>query len=239
MSWFQRLREAPVTVALIAVNLIVFIAMVVMSQRVVAFDSDVLVRAGAMYFNPGAPAASPWRWLTAAFIHVNLLHILMNMWVLGQIGIISERALGRGVFAVSYIVTGMLGNVVSGTLAAARGTQLVSAGASGAIMGLIGMAAAFAWLSGQRRIARALAINILFVLGVGLSLSFSGRALVDNAAHVGGLIAGVGLGAARFRMPRPLPAWLDRGLIVWVLLLAALAFTVVALGGAAVDLNVA
>jgi len=63
--------------------------------------------------------------------------------------------------------------------------------------------------------------------------------LVDNAAHVGGLIAGVGLGAARFRMPRPLPAWLDRGLIVWVLLLAALAFTVVALGGAAVDLNVA
>jgi rhomboid protease GluP len=232
MSWFQRLREAPVTVALIAVNLIVFVAMVVTSQRVVSFDTDILRGAGAMYFDPGEPGASPWRWLTAAFIHVNLLHIIMNMWVLGQIGIISERALGRGLFAVSYLVTGMLGNVVSGTLAAARGMPLVSAGASGAIMGLIGMAAAFAWLSGQRAVAKALAINILFVLGVGLSLTFSGRPMVDNAAHIGGLAAGVGIGVARFRMPRPLPTWLDRGLIVWVVLLAALAFAVVALGGA-------
>jgi rhomboid protease GluP len=232
MSWFQRLREAPVTVALIAVNLIVFIAMVMMSQRIVTFDSDALLRSGAMYFEPGEPAASPWRWLTAAFIHVNLLHIIMNMWVLGQIGVISERALGRGLFAISYVVTGVLGNVVSGTLAAARGTPLVSAGASGAIMGLIGMAAAFAWLSGQRAVAKGLAINILFVLGVGLSLTFSGRPMVDNAAHIGGLAAGVGLGVARFRMPRPLPSWLDRGLIAWVLLLAALAFAVVALGGA-------
>ena len=239
MSWFQRLREAPVTVALIAVNLIVFVAMVVTSRRILAFDSDTLLQAGAMYFAPGAPAASPWRWLTAAFIHVNLLHIVMNMWVLGQIGSISERALGRGVFAVSYLVTGMLGNVVSGTLAAARQTPLVSAGASGAIMGLIGMAAAFAWLSGQRLVARALAIDTLFVLGVGLSLSFSGRSMVDNAAHIGGLAAGVGLGAARFRVPRPLPRWLDRGLVVWVLLLAGLAFAVVALGGAVVALGVA
>ena len=66
MSWFQRLREAPVTVALIAVNLIVFVAMVVTSQRVVSFDSDALLRSGAMYFEPGTPGASPWRWLTAA-----------------------------------------------------------------------------------------------------------------------------------------------------------------------------
>ena len=238
MSWFQRLREAPVTVALIAFNLIVFVVMVVTSLRIISFDGDTLLRTGAMYFEPGAPGASPWRWLTAAFIHVNLLHIVMNMWVLGQIGIISERALGRGLFAVSYVVTGMLGNVVSGTLAAARETPLVSAGASGAIMGLIGMAAAFAWLSGQRAVAKALAINVLFVLGVGLSLTFSGRPMVDNAAHIGGLVAGVGLGVARFRMPRPLPNWLDRGLIVWMLLLSVLAFAVVALGGAARDVNV-
>ena len=238
MSRFQRLREAPVTVALIAVNLIVFVAMVVTSQRIVAFDSETLRRAGAMYFDPGMQGASPWRWLTAAFIHVNLLHIVMNMWVLGQIGIISERALGRGLFATSYVVTGVLGNVVSGTLAAARGTPMISAGASGAIMGLIGMAAAFAWLSGQRPVAKALAINILFVLGVGLSLTFSGRPMVDNAAHIGGLAAGVGIGVARFRMPRPFPVWLDRGLIVWMLLLAALAFAVVGLSDAAPDVNV-
>jgi rhomboid protease GluP len=232
MSWFHRLREAPVTVALIAVNLLVFIAMVVASRRMLSFDGLTLQNAGAMYFEPGAEAASPWRWLTAAFIHVNLLHIVMNMWVLGQIGILSERALGRGLYAAAYVVTGMAGNIVSGTLAAARETPMTSAGASGAIMGLIGMAATFAWLSGQRAVARALAINVLFVLGVGFSLSLSGTSMVDNAAHIGGLVAGVGLGAARVRMQRPLPRWLDVGTVVWMLLLAALAFTVVATGGA-------
>jgi rhomboid protease GluP len=229
MRWFRGLKQAPVTVALIAVNVLVYLLMAALSGRALSFDSGTLIAAGASVTAPDV-VASHWRWLTAAFVHANLLHIFMNMWVLGQIGAISEKALGRGLFAATYLVTGLLGNVLSSAMAAAQGPT-VSVGASGAIMGLIGMAATFAWRSGQRAAAKALAFNILFVLGVGLSLSARGVHLVDNAAHIGGLVAGAAIGFARVSAPRPLPAGLDRALVAASFGLTALAFAIVQLVG--------
>jgi rhomboid protease GluP len=228
MNWFRRLREAPATLALILVNVVVFAVMVVSSRRLFAFPGLTLIEAGSSVYAPDA-AFSHWRWLTAAFVHVNLLHIFMNLWVLGQIGALAERALGRGLFVASYVVTGVVGNALSYALAASRHEVINSAGASGAIMGLIGMAATYAWISGQRPAARALAFNILFVLGVGLSLSAGGVRLVDNAAHVGGLVAGVLLGLGRVRVSRPLPRWLDAALIGASFLATSIAFLVVRL----------
>jgi membrane associated rhomboid family serine protease len=204
MRWLRRLPEAPVTLALILVNLLVYAAMVAVSRRVLSFDTATLIDAGASVSGT-ALDVSRWRWLTAAFVHVNLLHIGMNLWVLGQIGVLSERALGRGLFAAIYVVTGTLGNLLSSVLATAGGGPTIAAGASGAIMGLIGAAAVYAWRTGQRAAARVLAFNIVFVLGVGLSLSARGIKLVDNAAHIGGLLAGgvVGLWRARARAPWP------------------------------------
>ena len=175
MNWFRRLREAPVTCALIAANLLVYV------DHVRGFGVALVVRRHDADRGRGVGLGrrrrvSHWRWLTAAFIHANLLHILMNLWVLGQIGVLSEKALGRGLYAATYVVTGVVGNVLSTVIAAGRPQMTVSVGASGAIMGLIGMAATFAWRSGQRAAAKALAFNILFVLGVGLSLSARGSA---------------------------------------------------------------
>ncbi len=211
MSWIRRLREAPVTLVLIVVNLVVFAFMVLASRHVLSFDGAVLIDAGASV-SGGGLEVSRWRWLTAAFVHVGLLHIAMNLWVLGQIGVISERALGRGRFAAIYVVTGTLGNVLSTALSASRGAPTISAGASGAIMGLIGAAAIFAWRSGQRAVARALAFNVVLVLGVGLSLSARGINLVDNGAHVGGLLAGAAIGLLRVEWRRPSPRWLELAL---------------------------
>ncbi|MFL5304153.1 MAG: rhomboid family intramembrane serine protease [Polyangia bacterium] len=231
MRWFRGLKQTPVTAALISVNILVYVVMAAVSGRLLSFDTPILVAAGASVTAPDV-VASHWRWLSAAFIHVNLLHIFMNMWVLGQIGAISEKAIGRGLFAATYVVTGVLGNVLSSVLAARHGGPTLSAGASGAIMGLIGMAATFAWRSGQRAAARALAFNILFVLGVGLSMSARGVHLVDNAAHIGGLIAGALVGLARVSMRRPIPPRLDRAFVVVSFGLAAVAFAVVQLSGA-------
>jgi rhomboid protease GluP len=228
MSWFRRLREAPVTTLFIVVNLVVYLVMAAWSGRLLSFDADTLVDAGALVCSPGA-AVSHWRWLTAAFIHTGLLHIAMNLWVLGQIGILSEAALGRGLVAGAYVLTGTLGNAASFVLASSRHREMISAGASGAIMGLIGMAATFAWLTGQRAAARTLAFNILLVLGVGLTLSARGVSLVDNAAHIGGLVGGIALGLARVRLTRPVPRWLDRLVIAGSLGLAAVAFLAVQL----------
>jgi rhomboid protease GluP len=228
MSLIRRLPEAPVTLALIVANLLVFAAMVVLSRRIVSFDSAILVGAGSSVYHPPLDM-SVFRWLTAAFIHVNLLHIVMNLWVLAQIGILSERALGRGLVAAAYVVTGVLGNVVSIAIAAFRGEPKISAGASGAIMGLIGMAAMFAWMTGQRAAAKALATNVLFVLGVGVALSVRGSSPIDNAAHVGGLVAGIAIGLVRARYPAPMPRWAEAVLIAASAVLTIVAFLVVQL----------
>ena len=230
MKWFLRLREAPVTCALIAANLLVYVIMFVASGWRWSFDGTTLIAAGASVSGGGADV-SHWRWLTAAFIHANLLHIVMNLWVLGQIGVLSERALGRGLYAATYVVTGVIGNVLSTMMAAGRPQMTVAVGASGAIMGLIGMAATFAWRSGQRAAAKALAFNILFVLGVGLSLSARGISLVDNAAHIGGLCAGAAIGLVRVAVRRPTPRWLDATAIALSFALAAVAFAVVLITG--------
>lgn len=229
MRWFRGLKEAPVTTALIAVNVLVYLVMAVLSGRFVSFDSRTLIEAGALVSQPGL-AVSHWRWLTAAFIHIHILHILMNMWVLGQIGAISEKALGGGLFAATYVVTGVLGNVLSAAMAHGPAPQL-SAGASGAIMGLIGMAATFAWRTGQRAAARTLAFNILFVLAVGLSLSAKGVQLVDNAAHIGGLVAGAVVGLIRVSVRRPMPVAANRTLVAASFGLTVVSFAMVLLVG--------
>jgi rhomboid protease GluP len=233
VNWFRRLRDAPVTATFIALNVLVYVVMVVQSHHILTFDSETLIDAGAALWAPNVET-SRWRWLSAAFVHVGLPHALMNLYVLGQIGIISERALGRGLIAAAYVVTGVTGNLLSAVLAAARGVPTTSAGASGAIMGLIGMAAAFAWMTGQRAAARTLAFNILFVLGLGISLSVGRVAPIDNAAHVGGLVIGVIAGLVRARRPQPLSRRADALLIGLSLMLTAVAFLVVHLGDLAI-----
>jgi len=229
MRWFRGLKKAPVTVALIIANVLVYAVMAALSGHAIQFDNETLVAAGACV--PGLHAGlSHWRWITAAFIHIHLAHILMNMWVLGQIGAISEEALGGGLFAATYLLTGFFGNVLAAGLTSYE-HRAVSAGASGAIMGLIGMAATFAWRTGQRRVAKSLAFNILFVLGVGLSLSATGVQLVDNAAHVGGLVVGAAIGLVRVSVRRPMPPAADRALVASSFVLAAVAFLIVRLTG--------
>jgi rhomboid protease GluP len=231
MKWLRRLHEAPVTAALIAVNLLVYGLMAASSGQVLEIGSRTLLAAGAAAAEPGVQTTA-WRWLTAAFIHVHLLHILLNLWVLTQIGVLSEKAIGRGLFAASYVATGVAGNALSVLLAEARGRLLLSAGASGAIMGLIGLATAYAFRTGQRAIAKALAWNILFVLAVGISLSARRVVAVDNAAHIGGLVLGVVIGLLRARFARPTPRWLDAALIAGSAALTVTAFAVVhAYGG--------
>jgi rhomboid protease GluP len=202
MKWLRRLPEAPITSALLVANLAVYAVMVLMSHRLLGFDNQTLIMFGANVVDE-TKDVSRWRWLTAAYIHVHLLHIAMNMWVLAQIGVLSERTIGGGVLAAAYVVTGTLGNVASTVFNEMRDRSLTAAGASGAIMGLIGITAAFAWRTGQRALARSLLMNVAFVLVLGIGLN------LDNAAHVGGFVSGALIGVARARWPRPLSRRLD------------------------------
>jgi membrane associated rhomboid family serine protease len=224
MSLLRRLREAPVTSALIAVNLVVFGLMVAASRHFPVargFDNEVLYGAGASLGEPS------WRWVTAAFVHVNTLHIVMNMWVLAQIGVLAEKAIGRGLFLATYVLTGAAGNLVGTLLALAQHAPRASAGASGAIMGLFGVAAVFAWLTRQREIARLLAKNVLFVLVIGFAATARGVIAVDNAAHVGGLVTGALVGVGRARWPGPVSRRTDALLVAGSIVVVVAAFVFV------------
>ena len=86
MSLIRRLPEAPVTTALVVANLVVFGLMVAASGHFPlarGFEDEVLFEAGATLGEPS------WRWITAAFVHVNALHIFMNMWFLATIGVLA------------------------------------------------------------------------------------------------------------------------------------------------------
>ncbi len=133
-----------------------------------------------------------WRLVVPIFLHANLLHIGMNMWVLLDLGPAVEDLYGSARYLFFYVVSGIFGYVFSTGWDIVRHRLGESVGASGAIMGLIGLQLA---VSSQRggpyfqamRAALLRWIVIIFLFGFFM-------AGIDNAAHLGGLVSGYLLG---------------------------------------------
>jgi rhomboid protease GluP len=134
-----------------------------------------------------------WRLVTSMFLHIGVMHILFNMWCLWDLGGMCESLYGYWTFAAVYLISG-----VGGGLASVWWRPVgVSAGASGAIFGVAGALIASYYL-GEFNLPRfALGAHLRsLVLFAGYNLLFgavSGR--TDNAAHIGGLVTGLVLGA--------------------------------------------
>lgn len=126
-----------------------------------------------------------WRLGTAMFLHVNLLHLLFNMYVLYLLGPQLERLFGHTRFLVLYLVAGFGGSVASFWFSDPR---TVSAGASGAIFGLM------AALVVAGHAVRADITQVLVLIGINLAIGFLVGG-IDWRAHLGGLVTG-GLVAA-------------------------------------------
>lgn len=155
-------------------------------------DTGVLIRLGAKVPHRIA-SGEYWRLFTSMFLHVGLLHLAFNGYALVALGTELERLFGWRRFLAVYLFSGLFGSLASYAFSAG-----LSAGASGAIFGLIGALGAYFYLHrqqlgawGQRRLA-----NVLFLIGVNLLLGFRHQSGIDNLAHLGGLVAGLGLGWA-------------------------------------------
>lgn len=127
-----------------------------------------------------------YRFLTAMFLHGGLTHIAFNAFALYALGFETERIYGHWRFLAVYLLAGLGGGVASYAL-----NPSPSVGASGAIFGLIGALAVFYYeargvLGG---VARQQLGSLIFTLLINLGLGFS-VALIDNNAHIGGLVAG-------------------------------------------------
>ncbi|HEV8139568.1 MAG TPA: rhomboid family intramembrane serine protease [Pyrinomonadaceae bacterium] len=151
-----------------------------------------------------------WRFVTPVFIHVNLPHLLINMYSLWVLGPWVEKLYGSAKFVVFWIATGVAGvlasylTVIPGSHPGLIGSFLVksadepSAGASGALFGLVGVLFVFG-LKYRRELPegfkRAFGTGMLPVILLNLAIGFLGRGIIDNAAHMGGLLSGAALSA--------------------------------------------
>ena len=151
------------------------------------FSTHTLVQAGALYA-PLVREGQIWRMLTAMFIHLSPIHILMNMVALFQVGPLLERYFGRARFVLLYVLAGLGGSALS--LAWHWTDPIVAAGASGAISGLILAGAVVGQLIGTAQ-ARSIRNSMLIWAGIALVYGASGN--IDNSAHLGGMIAGAAL----------------------------------------------
>jgi membrane associated rhomboid family serine protease len=128
----ERTPFAPVTPALVGVNVAVFVAMLFGTN---AIDSPDTIIAWGGSFGPRTANGEWWRLVTTLFVHVGVLHLLAEMAGLLAVGLLLERLVGPLVFAVVYIAAGM-SSVAFNLVASPAG---MSVGASGAVFGLYGL----------------------------------------------------------------------------------------------------
>ena len=186
----MRLSRAPLTAGILAIILVVML----LEWSGGAFENtSVLYDLGGLTHDVFA-RGQYWRLLAAMFLHANLLHWFANSFTLYQLGSLYEQMFGSGRFAVIYLVTGLCASVVSALRLPPGG---VSVGASGAILGILG-----AFFFSIRRHPRwrhekwtkGLLSQLAFWAIVNIALGFSVE-VIDNAAHIAGMIAGLILGA--------------------------------------------
>lgn len=195
-------RPPRIVPVLIAISIVVFVATALAGGGVLAPRPAVHVRWGSN-FGPLTADGQWWRLLTAAFVHFGVVHLALNMWVLWDAGRIAERLFGATAFLLIYLVAA----AVAGLASVAWNPWVNSAGASGAIFGLIGALAVY-MADGSHGVPFAVmrthrtSMLVFAAYSILFGLIAPG---VDNAAHLGGLAAGALLGGLLGRPVLPQP----------------------------------
>jgi rhomboid protease GluP len=185
-------NRQPITTTLIGMNVAVFVAMALTGVSPVSPTSVELVKWGANW-GPLSLGAEPWRMLASNYVHVGFLHILLNMWCLWNLGLLAERVFDPWTYVLIYTACGLAGSL--GSLW--WHPMSVGAGASGAIFGLAGALIAALYLGHlpiPRQAMQGTLKSLLTFAGYNLFFGAVARG-IDNSAHIGGLLAGLALGA--------------------------------------------
>jgi len=170
--------QAPVTRALIAINLAIYLITALQSHSSTPTGS--IVNKFLLY-GPYVGHGDWWRLITSAFLHASILHIAFNMFALYVIGTPVEQYLGKARYIGLYFVSGLAGS--AGALLQTPTTPVL--GASGAIFGILGAMLIIEW-----QITGRLAGNAMTWIVINLVISFA-IPHVSWGGHVGGLIGGI------------------------------------------------
>lgn len=188
-----------VTPVIFALNVLVFVLMVLAGAGLFSPNPGVAIQWGSNY-GPKTLTGQWWRLLTSTFIHFGLLHLVFNMVALAQAGPIVERLYGSARFLALYVFAALFGELTS----LLWHPMANGAGASGAIFGVFGGLLAFV-LNPRNAVPPVVMKSIrrrtvpIVLLNLMVGMLFLN---IDNAAHVGGLVGGALIGVL---LARPLP----------------------------------
>ncbi len=179
------------TKILVGVNVAVFVLMTLTGVSFLSPTSAQLLKWGANW-GPLSLGTQPWRIFTSNYVHIGIIHIGFNMWCLLNLGVLAQRIFDRWTYLLVYTATGIAGSIAS----LWWHPTVVGAGASGAIFGLAGALIAALYLGKlpiPKEAIRATMKSLLMFAAYNLFFGLTQG--IDNAAHIGGLVSGLALGA--------------------------------------------
>ena len=173
-------KKMIITPIIIAICVLVFIVMYIWGRG--SEDTITLLMFGAN-FRPLVQAGEVWRLATSMFLHIGIIHLLVNMYSLLIIGRQLESFLGKWKFLIVYLGSGILGSLLSVVIHSS-----ISAGASGAIFGLLGSLLYFGYHY-RLYLGTVLKTQVIPIIIINLLIGFMVPG-IDNFAHIGGLVGG-------------------------------------------------
>ena len=201
------------TNVLLGLNCLVFIVMTAKGASPIMPSTDHLLRWGANY-GPYTLGGQYWRVVTCAFLHIGIIHLALNMWVFWSLGRMLEKLIGAFMLAGVYVLTGVGASLLSLSWDATR----VSAGASGAIFGIVGVLISLFYFAKLDIPAERMSKLRGYVTRLALYNLFYGLLRhIDNMAHLGGLVTGLVIGFFLARSIATQPRELFRQVRVLVL----------------------
>ncbi|HMU45402.1 MAG TPA: rhomboid family intramembrane serine protease [Chitinophagaceae bacterium] len=189
LSYFSFLipsKDNFVSAIILDINIIVFILMLLNNVSIYKPLAIDIVRWGGNVRILTIDHKEYWRLLTNVFVHIGIIHLLMNGVGFILVSVFLEKKLGRAWFLSMYLLTGICASLTS----AYWHINTVSAGASGAIFGLYGLYLAILVFvnKNKRELNVGMITTILIFVGYNLLMGITGG--IDNAAHIGGLLSG-------------------------------------------------
>ncbi|MDD5833095.1 MAG: rhomboid family intramembrane serine protease [Clostridiales bacterium] len=180
----ELIKRAKLTQLAVLINVIVFLLEEASGG---SGSTNALVRAGAMYTPAVMDGLEYRRMLSSIFIHFGAEHLFGNMAALLAAGAFIEVLMGKGWFAAIFLISGLAGNGATAAAEMLTGDYMISAGASGAVSGLIG---AYMVLMATKRISVNIPRGNLIMAAVCILLPGITDGGINFWAHAGGLAAG-------------------------------------------------
>jgi len=183
MNYFEKFREYPITYTLMAISIVIF----VIPALSTSWDNSFYIF-GVLHGYSIVVKGEFYRLLTSLFMHGDAMHIIMNMLSLYIVGTMVEKLFTKKAYITIYFISAFFGSFTS--IYMHLGGQAV--GASGAIFGLFGALAGFAFVHRETMKNQFISFmknfGVILVINLVIGFTFPN---IDVSAHVGGLVAGI------------------------------------------------